>query len=180
MLQLFDFRVGWEELPITAEETQESVVVATEIYTCIEAEEPTAPATSASSAFHLNEFTRVYSAADRLATAEDAGLVFQAISGDRAADCTRDLLEKGLRASGVPVASSTIERLPPLQFGDEAAGFRVVATLGQRGGPQVALYMDFLSIRKGRVLLTLGLLNAGAPFVADVAADLAGKMTARA
>lgn len=179
VLRLSDFRTGWTQLELTEAELQEAVVGAGEIYRCIEAEAPTTPP-SAASMFQLTALTRVVSAADRMASEEEAQAVYAAITGQRAADCARRSFEQGLRAGGVPVASSTIELLSPQPVGDEASGYRVVATLEPRAGQQVPVYFDSLSIRKGRFLLGLGLLNAGAPFVEDVGADLAAKMAARA
>lgn len=183
VLKQSDFPAGFTALPQSAEEDEAEDRAGEEFEACLgvsvdDDERPRAESPD----FQSSQFTRVSSSAAFAPTVEDSSNEFAAMQGPKLPDCVRSQFDKELKTEAADVEFAPIE-VAPVEFptlGDGTRAVRLSTAVAAADGAPVAIHADFVFIRKGRAQLTLSFVNAGEPFPADVAADLAGKMAARA
>lgn len=183
VLKQSDFPAGFTAIPDTGETDEEEDKAGEEFEACLgisiddddraEAESPD---------FEAGQFTQVSSSAAFAPTVEDAQKEFAVLRGPKVNQCIQDQFDKELKAQATdvqfaPTKAQTVQ-FPTL--GDGTTAIRLSTAVAGAQGQEVPIYADFVFVVKGRAELTLTFINAGEPFPADLASDLAGKMAGRA
>lgn len=132
---------------------------------------------------------RIESAAEIVATVEEAEGDFDILRGDRFADCYGGLLDDELRSdaeddadgrANVSYGGVEMSRLElPSGLGDEAIGYRATISI-TANGVELSSYADFVFFRRGRVEMTLSTLSTFEPLPLDYEVGLARTMDQRA
>jgi hypothetical protein len=106
----------------------------------------------------------VESNADLLQTADQAKADFAAFGGPALETCLKTLfgqiIQSGISARNVSLASVTYDRLPVKNYADATIGLRLSATLVGPSG-RATLYQDLILMRKDRAEVTLVFASSG-------------------
>lgn len=131
--------------------------------------------------FSVGDVTRVDSSATVAASVDSADEVFAAATSGRFVDCLGEQFEAQLLEQ--PHAGFGPAAAEPLDFpavGDGTVAVRMSTSVEAEDGERIPLFVDFIVIRKGRVGMTLTLMNAPEPFPTERAVAMAEAMVARA
>ena len=125
--------------------------------------------------------TQASSSVDRAPDLATVDREYAAITGPRFLDCATRQFDEVIaqEATGAQFAPARAARLPFPAYGDGTAAVRLTTTLSA-DGQQLPIVADLVFVRKGLLGMSFSFINAGGPFDAALAADLVGKVVARA
>lgn len=179
VLKASDFPPGWTSTPAEPDAGDAGDKALAE---CLGVPLPENRPEAESPEFSRGELTQVSSSAELAATEEEAASEFAALEGPKANPCFKQQFDKALaeQAGDVTFAPAEIEVLEPPTAGDEALALRLTTGISAPDGSTVAIYADFVFIRKGRAEISLSFINAGQPFDSALAGGLTQKLASRA
>ena len=180
VLRQSDFPAGWTSEP-SDDAGQEEADAAME--RCLGIEVSTAERPRASSPdFSVGDaITQASSAVERAPDRATVDREYAAITGPKFLGCVQQQFDAAIarEAAGAQFAPAKADRLTFPSQGDGTAAVRLTTTLSAEG-QQVPFVADLVFVRKGVLELSFSFINAGGPFDAALAADLVGKVVARA
>lgn len=132
--------------------------------------------------FSRGELTQVSSSAELAASEEEAASELAALGGPKGIPCFTQLFDKALseEAGGVTFTPAKGEVREAPEAGDEALAVRLITGVTAPDGTTVAIYADFVFIRKGRAEISLSFISPSQPFDAALAGSLTQKLASRA
>lgn len=181
VLRQGDFPPGWTSEPDDGAAGDDEADAALE--RCLGLEVSTAERPEARSPdFSMGDaITRASSTVDRAPDEATVEREYAAITGPRFLDCAARQFDEVIarQATGARFAPAKATRLPFPAYGEGTAAVRLTTTL-MAEGQQLPLVADLVFVRKGLLEMSFTFVNAGGPFDAALAADLVGKVVARA
>ena len=180
VLRQGDFPPGWTSEPSDDPDDEEAEAA---LERCLGLEVGSAERPEARSPdFSVGDaITRASSSVDRAPDLATVDREYAAITGPRFLDCATRQFDEVIaqQAAGAQFAPAKAARLPFPAFGDGTAAVRLTTTLSAQGR-QLPFAADLVFVRKGLLGMSFSFINAGGPFEAALAADLVGKVVARA
>lgn len=179
VLRQGDFPPGWTSEP--SDDPDEEADAA--LRRCLGLEVTTAERPEARSPdFSVGDaITRASSSVERAPDMATVDREYAAITGPRFLDCATRQFDAAIarEAAGARFAPAKAARLPFPAYGDGTAAVRLTTTLSAEG-QQLPIVADLVLVREGLLEMSFSFINAGGPFDAALAADLVGKVVARA
>lgn len=180
VLRQGDFPRGWTSEPGDERGDDESDAA---LERCLGLEVSTADRPEARSPdFSVGDaITQASSAVEKAPDAATVDREYAAITGPKFLDCVTRQFDTLIaeEAAGAQFTPARAERLPFPAQGDGTAAVRLTTTLSAEG-QQLPFVADLVFVRKGLLEMSFSFINAGGPFDAALAADLVGKVVARA
>lgn len=180
VLRQADFPRGWTSEPSDPRGDDESDAA---LERCLGLEVSSADRPEARSPdFSVGDaITQASSAVERAPDTATVDREYAAITGPRFLGCVTRQFDAliAAEAAGAQFAPAKAERLPFPTSGDGTAAVRLTTTLSAEG-QQLPFVADLVFVRKGLLEMSFSFVNAGGPFDAALAADLVGKVVARA
>lgn len=179
VLKASDFPPGWKSTPAEPDADDSSD---RELGECLGVQFALDRPEVESPEFTRGELTQVSSSAELAASEEEAASELAALKGPKGIGCFTQLFDKALaeEAGGVPFTPAVAEVREAPRAGDEALAVRLTTGITAPDGTTVAIYADFVFIRKGRAEISLSFINASQPFDAALAGSLTEKLASRA
>ena len=181
-LRLADFPPEWRAEPDVADPAEEAAD--RQFAACIGRPDPPTIRTAIahSDDFRVEDQPRASSVVQLMNDAEVARADFEALRTDTAVGCMRQRLEAQLNRQIGPLGppeAVTVDRIQVPPRGDASTGFRLSATYRPQGEP-IALTVDFVAVRQGRVEISAAFLGLRRPFPSTLQESLLSTMAARA
>lgn len=180
VLRQGDFPAGWTSEPSDDPDDEEADAA---LQRCLGLEVSTAERPEARSPdFSVGDaITQASSSVERAPDRATVDREYAAITGPRFLDCATRQFDELIaqEAAGAQFAPAKAARLPFPAYGDGTAAVRLTTTLSAEG-QQLPIVADLVFVRKGLLEMSFSFINAGRPFDAALAADLVGKVVARA
>ena len=168
--------VEWTSTPYDADTEGESA-----LRICVGLAPATANPGADSPTFSVGDVTRVDSAATVAPNAAAANEELDVMMNPKLVDCLAERFEaQTLGRPEVNFGPATTEHLDFPAVGDGAVAVRMSTSVETEDRKRIPLFVDFVVVRKGRVGMTLTLMNAPEPFPTDLAVAMAETMAARA
>lgn len=180
VLRQGDFPPGWTSEPSDDRDDEEADAA---LRRCLGLEVGTAGRPEARSPdFSVGDaITQARSSVERAPDMATVDREYAAITGPRFLDCATRQFDAAIarEAAGAQFAPAKAARLPFPAYGDGTAAVRLTTTLSAEG-QQLPFAADLVFVRKGLLEMSFSFIDAGGPFDAGLAADLVGKVVARA
>ncbi len=139
-------------------------------------------ASQVSDEFRLGDGMRITSRTQTMRDVAAAKADLAAQRGDRGPLCLRQRLRNQVDRStvggGAP-ESVTADRLPGLDVGDETVAFRTTLNYPAGDAGPKTTYVDFVTVRKGKLEVAMTFSSAQQPFPADLERDVLTRVVGR-
>lgn len=168
--------VEWTSTPFEVEPEGESA-----LRSCLGLPPESSDPGAESPTFSVGDVTRVDSAATVAPNVDSPNEASAMTTNPKFVDCLRAQFEAQLLEE--PAANFGPATTEPLDFpavGDGTVAVRLSTSVETQDGERIPLFVDFIVVSKGRVGMTLTLMNAPEPFPTELAVALAERMASRA
>lgn len=131
--------------------------------------------------FSVGDVTRVDSSATVTPSVDTANEEFAVFTSPKFVGCMREVFEAELlEQAAANFGPANTDQLDFPTVGDGTIAVRMSTSVEAEDGERIPLFIDFIVVRKGRVGMTLTLMNAPEPFPTELALALAETMVSRA
>ncbi|MGI8684494.1 MAG: hypothetical protein ACR2MO_05300 [Acidimicrobiales bacterium] len=170
--------VEWSSEPADEEEDDEGGAA---FRVCMGLPPDTGRPSADSPTFSSGDATQVDSSATVAPTAEQIDEDFARLEGPEFVDCAKKQFEAAIgEQSDVTFGPLQAERLDFPTVGDGATAVRLSTKVETGDGETLPFHFDVVLLKKGRVGMTLTLVNAPEPFPTELSVPMAEAMAARA
>jgi hypothetical protein len=168
--------LDWTSTPSEADAEGESAM-----RSCLGLPPASGSPSAESPTFSIGDVTRVDSEAIVSRSVGSANEVSAVITSPKLVDCVRARFEAQiLEQPDANFGPATTAHLDFPAVGDGTRAVRMSTSVETEDGERIPLFVDVIVVQKGRVGMTLTLMNAPDPFPTDLAVALAETMSARA